>query len=100
MPACIDTWTSPRDFQLRRMLLEGASWEAIAEALAVTPQAACIRAQPDRGDALPPPCATLRPDPAREPLAAGHPLAWGVLTAGTSLAGTRYPAPAGLGSGL
>ena len=99
MPACIDTCTSPRDFQLRRMLLEGASWEAIGEALAVTPQAACIRAH-RIGARLPPPCATPRPDPAREPLAAGHPLAWGVLTAGTSLAGTRYPAPAGLGSGL
>jgi hypothetical protein len=30
-------------------------------------------------------------DPAREPLAAGHPQAWRVLTEGTWLAGTRYP---------
>jgi hypothetical protein len=33
-------------------------------------------------------------DPAREPLPAGHPLSWGLITAGTLLEGGRYPMPA------
>jgi hypothetical protein len=98
MPACIETWTHPRDSQLRRMRLEGASWEAIADALAVSLEAASARAA-QIGARRPPPGATPRDDPAREPLAAGHPRAWGVLTRGTWLAGTRYPTPASLGSG-
>ena len=80
----------------RSMRLEGASWEAIAEALAVSPQAARVRA--DRIAARrPSPGLTATEDPAREPLPAGHPRAWGVLTQGTWLAGTRYPTPAMMG---
>lgn len=84
-------WTDAQDFRLRRMRLEGAAWEAIAEALSVSAAAAMARAgrigaRPAR-EAVP-----ASEDPAREPLPAGHPRAWAVLTAGTWLAGTRYPA--------
>jgi hypothetical protein len=74
------------------MRLEGASWDAIAAALKVSPTEAIMRADRIGMRGLParPP---RREDPAREPLAAGHPLSWGVLTQGTSLAGTRYPLP-------
>ncbi len=98
MPACIETWTPPRDFQLRRMRLEGASWETIAEALAVSPEAASARAD-QIGARRPPPGAAMRDDPAREPLPAGHPQAWSLLTHGTWLAGTRYPVPANIRRG-
>ena len=90
MAACTETWTDPADFRLRRMRLEGASWEAIAEALAVSPAAASARAE-RIGANQSPAGLTVWEDPAREPLPAGHPRAWQVLTHGTWLAGTRYP---------
>ena len=97
MATSIETWTAPADFRLRRMRLEGESWEAIAEALAVSPEAAKTRAE--RIAARHPSSAhAMREDPAREPLPAGHPRAWRVLTEGTWLAGTHYPMPMGVGS--
>ncbi len=75
------------------MRLEGASWEMIAEALAVSPAAAVARAALIGARSA---AAGLVPpeDPARESLPAGHPRAWEVLTQGTWLAGVRYPGPA------
>lgn len=96
MAASIKTWTSPCDSRLRRMRLEGESWEAIAAALGVSPAAASARAA--RIGAHGPASQAVPEDPARDPLAAGHPLAWLVLTEGTWLAGTRYPVLPGLGS--
>lgn len=97
MAASIETWTAPSDSRLHRMRLEGASWDAIAEALAVSPEA--VRARAERiGATRTAACLTVVEDPAREPLPAGHSQAWGVLTQGTWLAGTRYPTPASLGS--
>ena len=92
MGSGVETWTAPIDFRLRRMRLEGASWETIAEALAVTAQAARARADQIGGCRVPP-GQSVSEDPAREPLPAGHPRSWGVLTQGTWLAGTRYPTP-------
>lgn len=96
MAANIETWTAPVDFRLRRMRLEGASWEAIAESLAVSEGAARARADQIAAH-RPSPGLAVAEDPGREPLAAGHPQAWGVLTQGTWLAGTRYPTPAIMG---
>ena len=92
-----ETWTAPADFRLRRLRLEGASWEAIAEALGVSPAAAHARARLI-GARRPLVGLAASDDPARDSLPAGHPLAWGVLTQGTWLAGTRYPTPASMGS--
>jgi hypothetical protein len=92
-----ETWTAPRDFRLRLMRLEGARWNEIADALAVAPDVAMVRAnrigarQPTLGPAR-------HDDPTREPLPAGHPQVWDVLTQGTWLAGTRYPTPEREGS--
>jgi hypothetical protein len=97
MAARIETWTAPSDFRLRQMRLEGESWEAIASALAVSPEAASLRAE-RIGARRPPQGLAALEDPAREPLPAGHPRAWLVLTEGTWLAGTRYPAPPCLGN--
>lgn len=89
MAASIETWTAPRDFRLRRMRLEGAPWEEIGEALGVS--SATAKARAERIGALRPAGGVAAgEDPAREPLPAGHPQAWGVLTQGTWLAGTTY----------
>jgi hypothetical protein len=39
-----------------------------------------------------------RPDPNRDPLPAGHPVSWSLLTAGTCLQGTPYACPARSGT--
>ena len=90
-------WSAARDFRLRLMRLEGATWEEIAEALAVAPGMVVARAH-RIGAHRPPNCLAAFDDPAREPLPAGHPQAWGVLTEGTWLAGSRYPEPVSAGS--
>lgn len=97
MPSSIKTWSAPIDSRLRRMRLDGASWDAIAEALAVSPEAASARAE-RIGARRPLHDVPMCQDPAREPLPAGHPYTWGVLTKGTWLEGTRYPAPVKMGS--
>ena len=83
-------WSAARDHRLRLMRLEGESWEEIEATLAVSQEAA--RARADRIGALAPiRGSTIAMDPDREPLPAGHPRSWGILTEGTWLAGTRYP---------
>ena len=90
MAANVEIWTTARDFRLRLMRLEGDGWEEIAKALAVPREAAMARA--DRiGAAQSRNGQTMHDDPARDPLPAGHPRSWSVLTQGTWLTGTRYP---------
>jgi len=90
-------WSQPADQQLRRLRAEGATWDAIAAALR-RKRWAVIAHGLRIGARLPPPevmPAALREllDPAREPLPAGHPVAWQLINAGTVLAGTEYPRP-------
>ncbi len=96
MTAGSEIWSAPRDFRLRLMRVEGMAWAAIAEALLVAPELAIARAKKIGAD-RPPPGPAAVADPAREPLPAGHPQAWGVLTEGTWLDGTRYPISASVG---
>lgn len=86
----IETWSVPFDFRLRRMRLEGASWDAISQDLSVSPEAASARAQ-EIGARWVKSGRKLQHDLAREALPAGDAGAWDVLTEGTWLAGTRYP---------
>jgi hypothetical protein len=81
------------DARLRRLRAEGASWMAIAAVLTITVDAAIERGR--RINVPLAPVVTDLPveDPAREPLSAGHPRAWEVLTVGTWLEGTIYPQP-------
>jgi hypothetical protein len=90
-------WSTPRDFRLRLMRLEGATWEEIAEVLAVAPGTVVARAH-QIGARRPPKGLAVLEDSAREPLPAGHPQAWSVLTEGTWLAGSRYPVLLSAGS--
>lgn len=96
MSASRQVWTAPSDSRLRRMRQEGAAWEAIAEALHVSPLAAMQRAL--RIGAQTRLCAGGNGNSQRDPLPAGDPTSWKILTTGTWLAGTRYPGT-GDGSG-
>ena len=86
-------WTDAQDSQIRRLRAEGASWDTIAAILGLTRWAIIERGR--RIGARPPPREFVPPpeDPSRDPLPAGHPRSWGVLTAGTVLEDTPYPLP-------
>jgi hypothetical protein len=87
-------WTEHADSLIRRLRLASATWDEVAAALRVSRWSAIARGR--RIGALAPErlaSTDAEADPAREPLAAGHWLAWDVLTAGTLLAGTDYPWP-------
>jgi len=86
-------WTAARDGWLRRLRAEGREWAEIAAELAVTIDTARERGR-RIGAPAPPPGAKAPPeDLSRRPLPAGHPRTWGLLTEGTVLAGTAWPAP-------
>ena len=93
MPAKL-VWTAAQDNQIRRLCIEGASWNAIATILGVTRWTVIERGH--RIGALRPPreAVAARDDPARDPLPAGHPRSWGAITAGTVLADVPYARPA------
>ncbi len=86
-------WTDAQDTQIRRLRSEGASWDAIAAVLGLNRWTVIERgrhigaSRPPR-EFVPPP-----EDPGREPLPAGHPRSWGVITSGTVLEGVPYPLP-------
>lgn len=86
-------WSVAQDAQIRRLRAEGASWDMIAAILGLSRWAIIDRGR--RIGARPPPREFIPPpeDPARDPLPAGHPRSWNVLTAGTVLEGTVYPLP-------
>lgn len=85
-------WTEPRDIALKRHRAEGASWDEIAAAFGISRNAVIERGR-KIGASRPPREAAPSAPPDRGPLPAGHPLAWGLLTAGTLLAGAPYPHP-------
>ena len=90
-------WTDAQDQAIRHRRAQAQSWDSIASHLAVSRGAAIGRGR-HLGARLPAP---VRPDPEAEaladpdrpPLPAGHPHAWAILTAGTTLAGTAYCVP-------
>jgi hypothetical protein len=87
------TWTAAQDMQIRRLRAEGASWDTIAATLSLTRWTVIERGR--RIGARRPPREFVPPpeDPGREPLPAGHPRSWSVITDGTVLEGAPYPLP-------
>jgi hypothetical protein len=84
-------WTDGQDMQIRRRRGEGASWEAIAADLSLTPWAVTERGR-HICDGPPKDEFQAEPeDPQREPLPAGHPTSWNAINAGTVLEGAPYP---------
>ena len=83
-------WTAPTDARLKRLRREGHSWDLIAGELGISRNAAIERGR-RIGARLPPPEHRPEPeDPDRPPMAAGDPVSWGVITAGTCLAREPY----------
>lgn len=85
-------WTDAKDHKIKRMRSEGATWDAIAEAVGVARYTAATRGE-KIGAQLPPPDFTPPIDPDREPLPAGHPETWGAMIAGSCIDGAAYPSP-------
>lgn len=86
------TWTEAADTILRRLRAEGETWDSIAAALGLSRWTVIDRGR-RIGARRPPPEFVPKPDLARPPLPAGHPISWGLLTQGTVLEGTPYPDP-------
>jgi hypothetical protein len=86
-------WTNAQDCNIRRLRVEGASWDTIAAVLGFTRWTVIERGH--RIGASSPPREFVPPpeDRAREPLPAGHPRSWGVITAGTVLENVPYDLP-------
>lgn len=93
-------WTADHDSYLRRMRASGASWDVIATSLGISRWATSQRGHlvgavaPAREtpESIDPLVAELA-NPNREPLPAGHPYTWSLLTKGTLLDGAAYPWP-------
>jgi hypothetical protein len=84
-------WTDAQDMQIRRRRTEGASWEAIADDLAMTLWAVTERGRRIGAGRQPGDFVAAPDDPLREPLPAGHPKSWDAINAGTVLEGAPYP---------
>ncbi len=90
-------WTPADDDVLRTRRAKHRSWDDIAAALGVSRSTARERgrtigaSRPAR--TIPDLDTDPLTDPNREPLPAGHPVSWAILTDGTSLEGTYSPWP-------
>ena len=86
-------WTGAQDTQIKRLRVEGASWDSISAILGLTRWTVIERGRRIGAQRSPNQLVPLPEDPAREPLPAGHPRSWGVINAGTVLADEPYPLP-------
>jgi hypothetical protein len=91
------TWTNQADAQLIHLRGEGASIRTLATTFSLSRSTIAMRAV-RLGLVLPtklaaPAKTDPTPDPARDPLPAGHPISWGLITAGTALEGAAYEIP-------
>jgi len=90
-------WTPAEDEILRIHCANRQSWDEIAAALGISRSTARERGRAigarRRAVTIPAPDADMLTDPNRDPLPAGHPIAWAVLTEGTALEGTASPWP-------
>ncbi|MDD2860649.1 MAG: AsnC family protein [Acidiphilium sp.] len=87
-------WTETADNTIRRMRAGGATWAAIGDVLGLSRNTIIERGR--RIQAVGGPVPVRKPvrlpenDPNREPLRAGHPISWGILTRGTVLEGVAF----------
>ncbi len=91
------TWTQQADQRLAKMREQGASLRCMARAFGLSRSVITARARtigleiPNRPMPAPKPAAELPEN--RDPLPAGHPISWGLITKGTSLEGSPYTPP-------
>jgi hypothetical protein len=95
-------WSAQSDVILTRMRLDGLSLRAMASACGLSRSAVAARAaqlgltfprKPVIAKAKPHATAKSAIDGARQPLPAGHPISWALITQGTSLEGVEYEPP-------
>ena len=87
-------WSAAQDARLRRLRLDGATWDAIASELGRTRWTVIERGR-RIGAPAPPPTPRSEPNACDERLAlpAGHPLSWRAITDSTLLHDEPYPLP-------
>jgi hypothetical protein len=87
-------WTAAADQTIHDMRAAGATWATIGAALGLSRNTIIERGRRIHAtggpSVIPRPAREPEEDPNRAPLPAGHPISWGLLTAGTMLDGTRY----------
>lgn len=86
-------WTADEDITIAERRAQHASWDGIAMVVRASRSAVIDRARRIGVPPLPPRPPAAPDQSQREPLPAGHPLAWAVLTEATLLAGADYPYP-------
>lgn len=83
-------WTPIEDSQIAASRLLRRTWDALAIDLQASRTALIEHARTLGIPRNPPPDSEPADEADREPLPAGHPTAWTVLTEGTSLAGSPF----------
>ena len=92
MPQAI-IWTVEQDAIIFRMRANGATWQAIADAMGLSRNAVLDRGNRIGAKGGPTPMQKAKPAITDRPgytLPPGHPIAWAILTAGTLLEGTEF----------
>lgn len=87
-------WTEGQDTQIRRLRIEGASWDVIALALSLARWTVIERARTIGAERPPPNAIAVLDEADREPLPAGHTETWGAINRGTALADVPFQTPA------
>jgi hypothetical protein len=86
-------WSAALDDQLKALRAAGLTWDAVAQEMALGRNTVLERGRRIGARKLPPPMPEsleAADRPARPP---GHPVSWGLITAGTVLEGQPYPYP-------
>jgi hypothetical protein len=86
-------WTEGQDTQIRRLRIEGASWDLIALALSLARWTVIERARLIGVERAPANAVAVLDEPDRQPLHAGHAESWGAINRGTSLENVPFQTP-------
>jgi hypothetical protein len=90
-------WTKAADQTILTMRASGATWAVIGTTLGLSRNTIIERGRRIHASggpsALPRPVRETEEDSNRQPLPAGHPVSWGLLTSGTMLEGILYVPP-------
>lgn len=91
------TWTQQADQRLAKMREQGTSLRCMARAFGLSRSVITARARmiglEIPGRPAPAPKSTGELPDNRDPLPAGDPISWGLITRGTSLEGSQYTPP-------
>ena len=86
-------WTEGQDTQIRRLRIEGASWDVIAIALGLARWTVIERARLLDVERPPAHAAAVLDESDRPPLPAGHAESWGAINLSTRFDGLAFRPP-------